>query len=99
MILAIGSTLRLLMWASILQIIIMFIFGVCFVQLVERELASGRDSDTEAHMREHWGSLIQAVYTLYMSITAGVDWREPANALKQVGPLTVFAFCGYITVS
>jgi len=100
MVLAIGSSLRLLLWASCLLMMLMYLFAVMFVQIVENELASAGDPvHNEDELRAHWGSLSRALYTLYMSITNGMSWDAAAEPLLMISPALALAFCAYIAIA
>jgi len=98
MVMAVGSSLRLLLWAIMLLAMLMFLFGVCFLQAVEGRLRTGGDLALESTLREHWGSVVLSIYTLLMSITGGISWVEPAEPLLQVHPALATAFCAYIAI-
>jgi hypothetical protein len=85
---------------------LMYLFAVFFVQVVEEELSSlqqqgGSESDWEIaeELKKHWGSIGRGVYTLYMSITGGMNWQEPAAPLLLLSPVFVLVFCLYIAVA
>jgi Ca2+-binding EF-hand superfamily protein len=104
MVLAIGSSLRLLLWASCLLIMLMYLFAVSFLQIVEEEFQVARDFPERAHprideLKKHWGSLLSGVYTLYLSITNGISWHMAADPLMELSPLPLALYCAYIAVA
>jgi voltage-gated sodium channel len=105
MVIAIGSSLRLLSWASCLLMMLMYIFAVSFVQIVENELAGaaegadGAPTYVDHELLAHWGSLSRALYTLYMSITNGMSWDAAVEPLLRISPFLAGAFCVYIAIA
>lgn len=73
-------------------------FGICFVQAVTENLKSenGLRGAEKDRMLEYWGSVPQAMLTLYMSTTGGADWGEMAEPLRLVGIGFYGLFCGYV---
>jgi len=104
MVLAIGSSLRLLLWASALLGMLMYLFAVGFLQIVEDKLVDamstpGTDPTYINEMRFYWGSLPIAVYTLFLSITNGISWDRPAETLRTISPVMIAAYCVYIAIA
>merc|ERR1711920_315047 len=53
----------------------------------------------QATLREHWGSLPTASYTLFLSICGGIDWGVVAGPLMKISPILGGLFCVYIALS
>jgi Ca2+-binding EF-hand superfamily protein len=98
MVLAICSSLRLLLWASCLLVMLMYLFAVSFVQIVETQLANGTIG-SDGELVVYWGSLPRAIYTLYLSITNGISWDDAAKTLLMISPSLVVAYCAYIAIA
>lgn len=89
----VSSTLRCmipLFWAIVLLLVIQWIFGVYFVEtstdvihkaMQEQGLLSLAENTEVQKLLRHYGTLWQALRTLFMSITGGLDWGEAADAL------------------
>jgi len=103
-------------WACFLLLGIHWCFGVYFVHISSDYIADGvrRDGvawledDSVARLREHYGSLWRALYTLFLSITGGMDWGGAADPLAVTGyqhmllytffvALTMFAVLNVVT--
>lgn len=98
MVLAICSSLRLLLWAGCLLVMLMYLFAVSIVQIVETQLADEATGST-GELVLYWGSLPRAIYTLYLSITNGTSWDDAAEPLLMISPSLVAAYCVYIGIA
>merc|ERR1719161_2203914 len=57
-------------------------------------------SDEElAELKTHFGSFFQTIFTLFQSISGGMDWGGPAEALLPAGWAYTTVFCLYISVT
>lgn len=96
------SSLRSLVWCLLLLLLIMFTFGVAFMQVAAGEMEkiqSSPDADHGLDLEEiyrHFGSLMGTIFTLYMSICGGLDWSEASNALMTIHPIMGGLFAVYI---
>jgi hypothetical protein len=91
-------TLKSLMWAMILLLIIVYVFGLAFtmeaVDLIESSLDSGEElSPVVAHA---WGTLDRSMFTLYKAISGGVSWGEPLDPLQATSIIPATLFSIYI---
>merc|ERR1739847_255721 len=50
-------------------------------------------------LKRQWSSLMQSIYTLFLCISSGVDWKEVADPLMKIAPLLGFVFCLYMAFS
>lgn len=91
-------TLKHLLWAMLLLLLIVYVFAVLFVQAVndyvmdnqylpEREMAASKI---------YFDSLIETMLTLFMSIAGGVSWEEPISTLKEISGWWTFLYLFYI---
>merc|ERR1712217_913911 len=53
-------------------------------------------SDSSDKLLEHFGSLSLTVYTLFKSISGGIDWGDAADPLLTVSPVFGFLFVMYV---
>lgn len=110
---AVLGSARSLLWASVLLVSIMFMFGVFVMQvavpllkveavdpdvpapttLTADEISSGQ---TAFVIKKHYGSIARSMFTLFMSVSGGMDWSEAAGPLKEVHWLLEYVFAGYI---
>lgn len=86
----IGS-IRTLFWSMMMLALIMYIFGLCFVQAVQEA-----DEDLRREADDHWGSIMNSILTLYKAISGGADWEGLAEPLKEVGAFYYGIFLFYI---
>lgn len=104
MVWGIGSSLRSLAWALVLLFILNFMFAVMILEVVGIKLAEPlRPDPADADLREQlsatWGSMTQAIYQLYMSISGGLDWGVIVTPLAEVMPAFAGIFSLYIAMA
>jgi len=97
------GSLSMLMWTLAMLVLILYIFGIIFLQALEGYLSQVKEDgvDTSLDPRhdkllEHWGGIGKCMLTLYKSITAGHDWAEVAEPLKATGFQYYVIFLVYI---
>merc|ERR1711972_654019 len=97
MIMSIMSSLRMLIWASVLLVMIMCMFAIFLMQSI---MMSNRHipntGAAEDKLLEHFGGVVQSIFTLYKSICGGVDWGDVAEHLDGISPYLVVFFSVYI---
>eukprot|EP00927_Polykrikos_kofoidii_P084499 TRINITY_DN8915_c0_g1_i1.p1 TRINITY_DN8915_c0_g1~~TRINITY_DN8915_c0_g1_i1.p1 ORF type:complete len:609 (+),score=101.45 TRINITY_DN8915_c0_g1_i1:69-1895(+) len=85
------STLKSVMWAMFLLFIIIYFFAIMFTQatnstLIEINGCRSEDCiDSAPHLWSLWGTIPRSMYTLFMTITNGIDWSEAARPMDFVG--------------
>jgi len=94
---SIASTMTSLLWTVVLLLLLIFVVGICFTQVVadvglERPGLIQVGTDTY----EFYGSLSRSVMSLYQSITSGVSWRDASQPLEQLSPVMGLVFAVYI---
>jgi len=94
MLTSIFGAIKSLCWACLLLFLIMWVFGVFFVEGACDYLQDHPEARVEMDM--WYGSLGSALFTLYLSICGGMDWGEPADGLHQAGIHFLFAWITYI---
>lgn len=90
-------TLKSLVWAMLLLVMIFYGFGVAFIQAVADHYFEDNERVMDPEIQKHWGSLDKAMYTLFVSITGGMSWTEAITPLFQLGALWVTLFIFFIT--
>eukprot|EP00929_Paragymnodinium_shiwhaense_P048465 TRINITY_DN24498_c0_g1_i1.p1 TRINITY_DN24498_c0_g1~~TRINITY_DN24498_c0_g1_i1.p1 ORF type:complete len:712 (+),score=183.99 TRINITY_DN24498_c0_g1_i1:81-2216(+) len=106
---SISGSLKSLGWTIVLLLLLIYIVAVFFTQsvsahLVQRLGLSAASSMDEAPLtageltlEDHFGSLGQAVLTLWQAMSGGIDWETLATPLiGEIGLLVGAAFVGYI---
>lgn len=92
MALAIAKSIVPILWASMLLILIMFLFSVLFLQAVVVHVnGATSDDETSQQFRIYFDSLPMAILTLWMTVTGGVSWWEVARGLLDVS--TWYCLC------
>mmetsp|Transcript_118999 Transcript_118999/g.381297 ORF Transcript_118999/g.381297 Transcript_118999/m.381297 type:complete len:468 (+) Transcript_118999:287-1690(+) len=95
---SIGSTLVSLFWIVLLLLLLIYVTGICFTQMVAdsgMDDPEGVEEGTKAHM--FFGSLDRSILSLYQAMTGGVNWKDVMDALVgRTSPVMAFVFCIYI---
>eukprot|EP00415_Alexandrium_ostenfeldii_P000876 UN0876 len=109
--LMVQSVLRCLVplcWASIMLLVIQWCFSIYFVhvsadfmadRLRKEPAALAVDDTTVATIQQLWGSLWQALYTLFQSVTGGMDWGGASDSMLVVGYHPVLLYVGYVALT
>merc|ERR1719453_2565079 len=96
------GTMKNGVWAALLLILIMYIFGIFFAQSVvdylahEDPLPYDWDLQTNVELEIYFGTLPRAVFTLFKCIVGGVDWQDVVLPLSSCGWSNVFLFLVFI---
>eukprot|EP00434_Breviolum_minutum_P038330 symbB.v1.2.033996.t1/scaffold4309.1/size41561/7 len=91
------DTFKPLFWAMLLLLIIIYIAGVLFTDVVLEHIDVHKNVDPD--MIRFFGTLGLSVQTLFRSISGGIDWAEAAEALRPLGELWVQLFQFYVVKS
>lgn len=89
------STLRALFWAMILLSIIIYVFGVVFTQSATQHLDSCVGEYCPGAVK-YWSTLPRSFFTLFKTVSGGVDWENAAYPLAQFSPYMVALFTVFI---
>lgn len=90
----VAASLKPLLWALILLLVVIFLSAVIILQLLEGEQEASREQ-----VQELYGSLLQAQYTLFACITNGMSWELAAEPLHDIAPVFRTFFVLYISFS
>lgn len=100
---SIMCTLKSLVWAMLLLIIIMYVFGIIFTQAISDHLVEADENaaqeDESPHnqlLRQHYGSLTTSMYTLFESVAGGLSWGAMTQPLNTVGIMCNVVFTVYV---
>eukprot|EP00928_Gymnodinium_smaydae_P080053 TRINITY_DN63856_c0_g1_i1.p1 TRINITY_DN63856_c0_g1~~TRINITY_DN63856_c0_g1_i1.p1 ORF type:complete len:570 (+),score=68.53 TRINITY_DN63856_c0_g1_i1:64-1773(+) len=91
------STLKSLVWAALLLLMIMYVFANLFTQLSIDALAS--DEDAHPDLAAFWASLGMSTLTLFQCISGGTNWREAHKPLQHTSMLLGMVFFVYIIIT
>jgi len=92
---SIFATLKSLVWAMLLILMVFYGFGVAMTQTVSRHIREVGDPDGKLEI--FWGNLTSAMFTLYKAISGGLSWHEAVYPLEDVGEMMIILFLIYIT--
>jgi len=96
---SIKGSVKSMVWAVLLVLIITYIAGICFVQAGTSFLQEngGHVTDNEFDaIQKNWGAVSTAMLSLYMASTNGENWKDMAETLLPVGQTFYFLFLLYI---
>eukprot|EP00931_Biecheleriopsis_adriatica_P000711 TRINITY_DN10080_c0_g1_i3.p1 TRINITY_DN10080_c0_g1~~TRINITY_DN10080_c0_g1_i3.p1 ORF type:complete len:611 (-),score=75.11 TRINITY_DN10080_c0_g1_i3:96-1928(-) len=109
LLIAIASTLKSLVWASVLLFLIFMFFGLCLTQLAmdycrQEAISSSKDFNalpdcSDQRLNSYWSSLPESVLTLFQSITGGISWRDASEPLRAVSWLTTPLVLSFIMIA
>jgi len=82
-------TLKSLVWAMLLIVILLYVFGILFTQvtndyLVGRDLALEEPASPSHTVARYWGSLGRSMTTLFKSVSGGVTWQDAVDPLEYI---------------
>jgi len=89
------NTLRTVFWALLLLVIIIYVFGMVFAQVVSDHISSAKTYKPD--LWRYWGTLPRSIFTLFKAIASGVSWHEVVEPLAVLHPAWVAFFIVYIS--
>eukprot|EP00929_Paragymnodinium_shiwhaense_P077436 TRINITY_DN39879_c0_g3_i1.p1 TRINITY_DN39879_c0_g3~~TRINITY_DN39879_c0_g3_i1.p1 ORF type:complete len:670 (-),score=121.30 TRINITY_DN39879_c0_g3_i1:768-2714(-) len=86
LIFSILTTLRSLVWASTLLLLIIFTFAICICQSVADVVRScnAEACTMDPDLKRYWGTVPAASLSLFQVITGGKDWDDVATPLADL---------------
>lgn len=99
MIASLIGCLKPLVWVTLVLVLILYVFGICFTGAVTSHMTA-RDMWMDPAYRDlvdNFGSLDRAVYSLYSAITGGDDWDRYYSSLREMAGIYQIMFLFYIT--
>jgi len=96
LVLSILSSVRLFSWALMLLFLISYSFALFVMQIVVVDLNDGVSNGKDY---SYWKSVVSSVYTLFLCISGGVDWKYVLDPLIDLSPIIGPVFCIYIAFS
>lgn len=91
-------TLGSVVWAMLLLLMIIYVFGIVFAQAVcDHRVDRSYDYYMDKELEMYWGSLLDSMFTLYKSVSGGVSWHDVVLPLSTVSQVWVLLFFFYIT--
>eukprot|EP00931_Biecheleriopsis_adriatica_P115868 TRINITY_DN9161_c0_g1_i1.p1 TRINITY_DN9161_c0_g1~~TRINITY_DN9161_c0_g1_i1.p1 ORF type:complete len:576 (-),score=118.11 TRINITY_DN9161_c0_g1_i1:217-1944(-) len=103
---AIVSTMKTASFALSLIVFIMYLFGIAITQLVadfvrEQQLGGSSIAMEEEIYKDlvfFFGGIFRSIFTLFMTIAGGIDWKDAAVPLFEVGELAIIFFLVYVAL-
>lgn len=89
-------SLQPLFWCLVLLFLVMFTFGVCILQVTVQHLEENPTGHPDDLMAQ-FGGLYRTIYTLFITITGGMDWGDAADLLNIISPIMPVLYCFYIS--
>ncbi|CAK9056762.1 unnamed protein product [Durusdinium trenchii] len=92
-------TMKALVWALFLLLLIVYVFAVLFTQVISDYFENGghmTGPELDAAQR-YFGSLTDSVLALCLSISNGVSWELVLMPIKKLGTVWVLCFLGYMS--
>eukprot|EP00929_Paragymnodinium_shiwhaense_P034653 TRINITY_DN1881_c0_g5_i1.p1 TRINITY_DN1881_c0_g5~~TRINITY_DN1881_c0_g5_i1.p1 ORF type:complete len:624 (+),score=98.32 TRINITY_DN1881_c0_g5_i1:59-1930(+) len=99
LVLSIITTMRSLVWASILLLIIIFTFAIFIGQSVADALSDCEGCPMDPELMNYWGTLPKACLSLLQIITNGKDWDDVARPLMDLGGFLLIILITFIIFS
>eukprot|EP00913_Durusdinium_trenchii_P034868 g32616.t1 len=109
---AILSTAASLFWTLVLLVLVFYIFGIMFAQIVTDtcEQPGGRGNCVNADymsvpkchdngLTTYWFGVIESMLTLFMVVSGGVNWEDIIRPLRPVSAFAVACLILYIVIS
>mmetsp|Transcript_86802 Transcript_86802/g.201990 ORF Transcript_86802/g.201990 Transcript_86802/m.201990 type:complete len:625 (-) Transcript_86802:186-2060(-) len=100
MVSAIARSMMTLAWSLLLLVSLNFIFGLVFIQILSSFLSESSPSElpeeTLHSIKTNWGSVWQAIVTLYYAVTGGSDWERLARPIREAGEVYHMVFLFYV---
>jgi len=88
-------TLKSLVWALLLIMLLIYVFGIFFTQTV---LDSGYSGFEDSYLiYKYWGTLGLSMTTLFKSVSGGVSWEDAVDPLDSISWLLIVVFYIYIS--
>merc|ERR1740129_1686541 len=88
---------HLLVWSLLLFFSVSYIFAVYIMANVTSHLyASGPNAEHATEMKQRFGSLDRALYTLFITVFSGISWFEISDLLLDIHWTNALFFCFYV---
>merc|ERR1712232_569462 len=89
-------TMKSLIWAMMLLLMIFYGFATAFAQGMLDNYYKVTDQPRNERLEFFWGTLPRAMCTLFWSISGGVSWYEASFPLSDIGSLWVAVLICFI---
>jgi len=96
MVASIICSLVSLMWALLLICFILYIFGILIMQGIDSHISSKGLSAVDPVLLKRFGSVMDAMLSLFMAVTGGFDWEEMLIPFRDLSPLFILFVCFFM---
>lgn len=79
------ASFRSLLWALLLVLLVIYMYGVTFMQLARIHLQMADDQSDSHGLQVYYGSMGRTVGTLFMTISGGILWHDAVKPLATIG--------------
>eukprot|EP00929_Paragymnodinium_shiwhaense_P018524 TRINITY_DN12934_c0_g2_i1.p1 TRINITY_DN12934_c0_g2~~TRINITY_DN12934_c0_g2_i1.p1 ORF type:complete len:602 (-),score=91.16 TRINITY_DN12934_c0_g2_i1:389-2194(-) len=93
---AIIASLKFLVSTCLMMLLLIYIVGIVFCQVVTSYRMEHSDSPQNEELVYWWGSLTRSMLSLFEAVCGGCDWDSLVRPLSEVSPLFVLLFVMYI---
>jgi len=104
-VMSVYRSLSIFLYSAIALGLVIYIFSIYFVQTcLERRVEPGLTPEADEELKERFGSVYVGMYTLYLTISGGVDWGDVKGALDNVhswllGELVLIFYIAFVTMA
>lgn len=93
-------SLGTLLWSMVFLLVIVYVCAVAFMQAATIYIKDESRTNAVAQgVRELYDNLPDAMYTMFLCITGGIEWRHAAEPIWALGRVYGSLFVGFIVVS
>jgi len=103
MVFALASSVQTLGWSVIMIFFMLYTYGIWFTSSVSDLLhdaeASGAHVPSKDTLKQHFGGVVETLYTLFCSISGGRSWYEYMLPLQANSSILVCLFLSFIILA
>jgi len=100
MVSAISGSMGILFWSILMISIMMYMFGLCFLNACTAYLNDNDSANVDPEVFEgieaYYSSVLQSMITLFWAVTGGSDWEVLAAPIRTADPFFYSLFFFYI---
>merc|ERR1719149_373861 len=98
MVSSIAGSMSTLFWSILMISIMMYMFGLCFLNAITVFLNDNKDIEPPVMegITLYWSSVPQAMMTLFWAVTGGADWEPLAGPIRTADGFFYSLFFFYI---
>jgi len=99
LVVSITETLGHIWWPMVLILMVTYLYGVLFTQIVtdHKQSISEDELEHQEELLEYYGSLDRSMLTLFETVSEGIHWGEVLRPLSvHCSPWLTLAFLGYV---